>query len=329
VKFGCSLEMINMRTSGPNFIIKLSKPYWVEMFKLMAAAGFKGIELPYNPYSSDPIAFEIGRCGMPISAFAVNAKYGSVKSFLDLLKSVGIEEVTSVHINANDVMLELLATDDDFSKFFEMLESLAEEAIEFLGEIGGKGLVISPTPEIGVLTEYVGKGTDGWQPGFVSKTVAVLNRIGELATEGGVKAVMKNEFWGLARGAGLDDFMKEVDAKNVSYSPDLAHLAIAGSNPIQTVRKYGDRLSFVRFSDTDFEDIQSNFKKPGAETPVNGSQRVFCDLGEGAVDLPGVYRAMRESGYDGWVICESKMTLNVYRALLKMRWYLDNVILKA
>lgn len=55
MKFGCSLEMINMRTSRPNFIIKQSKFYWVEMFKLVAAAGFKGIELPYNPYNSDPI----------------------------------------------------------------------------------------------------------------------------------------------------------------------------------------------------------------------------------------------------------------------------------
>lgn len=328
MKFGCSLEMINMRTSGPNFIIKQSKFYWMEMFKLVAAAGFKGIELPYNPYNSDPIAFEVGRCGMPISTFAVNAKFGSIKQFLEMLNSIGIEKVTSVHINANDIMLELAARDGDMGEYFGMFENMAEEAISFISELGGEGLVISPTPEIGMLYEYVGNGKDGWQPGFIEKTVKVLNKIGKMAEKKGIKAAVKNEFWGLAHGSHLEEFFADID-KKILFSPDLAHIAIGKRDPVEVVKKFAGRIGFVRFSDTSFEDKEDNFKRQSPETPVNGSQRVFSDLGEGNVDIVGVYKELKESGYDGWVICESKMTLNVYRALLKMRWYIDNVIQKA
>ncbi len=325
MKFGCSLEMINMRTSGPNFIIKQSKGYWVEMFKLVAAAGFAGIELPYNPYNSDPIAFEVGRCGMPISRFAVNAKYGSPKEFMQLLNSVGIEQVVSVHINANDVMLELVATDGDMKNYFKMFEEMAEEAIGFIKELGGEAVVVSPTPEIGYLYEYIGGGKDGWQPDFVEQSIATLNRIGELAAKQGIKIAVKNEYWTLAHGEHLADFMNGLD-KDILYSPDLAHIAIGRQDPVETVSKYIDRVGYVRYSDTKFEDNYDNFKKQDPDVPVQGPQKVFADLGEGHVDLPGVTDVLKQSNYSGWVICESKKTLNVYRALLKLRWVVDHAL---
>lgn len=327
MKFGCSLELVNMRTSGPNFIIKQSKFYWIELFKMISAVGFKGIELPYNPYSSEPIFFEIGRCGMPISTFAVNSKYGSIRSFFELLNDIGIEEVTSVHISANEILQEILASDGNVGRFFSMYQSLADEAMEFLIEIGGEGLVITPTPEIGLLSRHMGRGGGEWQQDFMSRTVNALNTIAGVAAEKNIRVAVKNEYWGLTRGASLNEFMGRLD-RRICYSPDLAHIVIAGADPVETITGYKERLGFVRFSDTTFEDVEDNFKKIDPETPVKGKQKVYCDLGEGAVDIPGVYGLMRQSAYDGWVICESKMTLNVPRALLKMRWYIDHVLLR-
>ena len=31
---------------------------------------------------------------------------------------------------------------------------------------------------------------------------------------------------------------------------------------------------------------------------------VFCELGKGSVDFPGVLAALRETGYDGWIVVE-------------------------
>jgi sugar phosphate isomerase/epimerase len=329
MKFGCSLEMINMRISEPGFKHKLSKSFWVEMFKFVAAAGFKGIELPYNPYSTDGIAFNMARSGMPISKYTVNTKYGSVASLNDMLNSFGIEKVTSVHVNANDALIELLTTGDDPSKIFEKLEASAEEAIEFVAELGGNGLVISPTPELGLLYQLKGPRIEEWRQDYLSQTAQVLNRIGELAAKNGVKASIKNEYWSLVRGNELNVLLDMLDSENIQYSPDLAHLFIAKSDPVEMVKKYKNRLNFVRFSDTKFEDIENNYEKTNPEIPIVGAQRVFADLGDGLVDKVGVYKELKDSGYDGWLICESKKALNPYKALLKMRWYVDNVLLKS
>lgn len=323
MKFGCSLEMVHMRTSGPNFIIRQSKGYWLEMFKLVAAAGFRGIELPYNPYTSDPIAFEVGRCGMPISRFAVDAKFGSPKAFMEMLNSVGIDEVTGVHINPNDILLELIAKDASFDAYFPMLHEMADDAMAFLQALGSKCLVMSPTPEIGLLAEGFGGGKDGWQQGFVDKTIEAINAIAVRAKANGLTLAVKNEFWSMGHGPHLQELFAGLDA-SVCYSPDAAHLAIGGANPVETVRAFAGRMAAVRFNDTAFVDVENNFRRINPEIPVTGAQRVFADLGEGTVDLKGMHAALDETGYDGWVICESRNTLNVHRALLKMRWFVDH-----
>ncbi|RCX16039.1 inosose dehydratase [Anaerobacterium chartisolvens] len=321
MKFGCSLELINMRTSGPNFIIKQSKLYWVEMFKLVAAAGFKGIELPYNPFSSDPMAFEIGRCGVPISAFAVNAKYGSPKEFMAFLNEVGIEEVTGVHINANDVMLEIIASGQDMSVYFNLFEKMGMEAIDFLCSLGSKVLVVSPTPEIGWLERMVNGDLNGE---FAAKTTELLKKLVAAAKEKGISTAIKNEYWSLMRGKAAADLLNQVEG--ALFSPDLAHIQITGDDPVMVINAHKHQLANVRFSDTDFTDEVGNYKKINAEIPVQGNQKVFSDLGEGSVDLLGVAKVLKDNGYDGWIICESKKTLNIHRALLKMRWFIDHEI---
>ncbi len=323
MKFGCSLEMINMRTSGPNFIIKQSKSYWVEMFKLVAAAGFKGIELPYNPFSSDPMAFEIGRCGVPISAFAVNAKYGSPKEFIKFLNEVGIEEVTGVHINANDVMLEILASGQDMSSYFGLFEKMGMEALDFLVSLGSRGLIVSPTPEIGWLKKMV---KDDLNDEFTAKTVELMKNFVAEGKKKGIRVAIKNEYWSLMRGKAIADLLKQVDG--AMFSPDLAHMQITGDPLTIVVNAHKHQIAYLRFSDTDFTDEVGNYKKINAEIPVEGRQKIFCDLGEGKVDLLGVAKVLKDNGYDGWVICESKKTLNIYRALLKMRWFIDHEIVE-
>ena len=322
MKFGFSLETVNMRASEPNFKHKLSKTYWVSMFKCISAAGFEGIELPYNP-SENGIMCDVCRSGMPISRLAIDSKYGSPQSFMQLLNSLGIKEITGFHINPNDTLNELVEMDDDPNKLFDEFERLADEAIETLSELGGKTLVVSATPEIGLILETFPEG--GWEGLFFKNTVKMLNNIIGKAAEAGIQTAIKNEFWGLARGVGIDAYMKELDPK-AFYSPDLGNLKIAGADIIGVIEKYNVRLANIRFNDTFFADEEKNFEKTDPEIPATGAQRVFCDIGDGDIDIPGIYSRLKQYGYKGYVICESRKTLNVYRALLKMRWYVDNTL---
>lgn len=298
-----------------------SKAFWVDLFKFVAAAGFRGIELPYNPFSSDPMAFEIGRCGVPVSKFAVNAKYGSPKEFMSFLNDVGIEEVTGVHINANDVMLEIVASGQPVSNYFTLFEKMGMEAIDFLVSLGSKGLVVSPTPEIGWLEKMVDGELDGE---FTTKTIEVLRKLVSAGKEKGITVAVKNEYWSLMRGKKITQLLRQVEG--ALFSPDLAHIKITGDDPVVVVNAHKNEIGYLRFSDTDFTDEVCNYKKVNAEIPVEGRQKVFCDLGDGNVDLLDVAKILKDDNYNGWVICESKKTLNVYRALLKMRWFVDHEV---
>jgi sugar phosphate isomerase/epimerase len=324
MKFGCSMEMVDLHTSGMGAFLKLSKSYWVELFKLTSAAGFRGIELPYNPANSSGLT----RSGMPISKYVTNSRYGSAKSLRQLLNDIGIDEVTSVHISANDVMNELISSGQEPAKLSSFLQDWAREAIEFVSELGGKGLVVSPTPEIGLLEKFVGRNEKGWEAAFLDETADAINKIGHLSAKCGVQTCITNEYWSLLRGDAIETFFSKLDQGAISYSADLAHLAIAGADPVKIIQKFLGRLSYVRFSDTSFEDREDNYKKIWAEYPTTGAQRVYLNLGEGSVDVPAVYGALKKANYNGWIICLSKNTLNVHRALLYMRWYIDHELTK-
>jgi sugar phosphate isomerase/epimerase len=322
MKFGFSLETVNIRASEPNFKHKLSKTFWDSMFKFIASAGFEGIEMPYTPYVNG-IVCDICRSGMPISRYAIDTKYSSPEAFMHLLNSVGIKEVSGIHINPNDTLNELIEMSEDTGVLFTEFEKLAEEAIQLLVELGSKTLLVSATPEIGLILETGPQ--PGWETPFRKQSITMLNRIAEKAHKSGIQTVVKNEFWGLARGNAIDWFMKELDP-SVLFSPDLANIKIAGSDILETMSKYKNRLSSIRLNDTFFTDVEENYSKTDPEIPVVGAQRVFCDLGDGDIEIPAIYKELVKAGYDGWIICESRKTLNIYRALLKMRWYLDHVL---
>jgi inosose dehydratase len=140
----------------------------------------------------------------------------------------------------------------------------------------------------------------------------------------GIKVAIKNEYWSLMRGKAVADLLNQVEG--ALFSPDLAHIKITGDDPADVVNAHKHQIAYLRFSDTDFTDEADNYKKINAEIPVTGNQKVFSDLGDGEVDLTGIAKLLEDNGYDGWIICESKKTLNIYRALLKMRWYIDHEI---
>ena len=319
MKFGLSLEMVNMLTSGPNFIYKQSKSFWVNYFKFIAAVGFRGIELPFNPFSSDPMAFETGRCGIPLSAFAVTAKYGSPEEFLGLIRDVGLEEVTGAHFNANDIVLEILASGRTMDDYFQLYEEAGHMAIDHLASLGGQGLVLSPSAELGWLERLTGGDLDG---AFTDQTVDVITNLIAAAAKKKIKIALKTEYWSLFRGPKMSSLLKRIPG--VRLCPDLAHLAIAGDPVNAVVEAHKADIDFMRLSDTAFEDKAGNYRKINAEIPVEGPQKVFCDLGEGIVDLPHVCSILKNSGYQGWIICENKKTLDVYKGLLKLGWYVQH-----
>lgn len=72
----------------------------------------------------------------------------------------------------------------------------------------------------------------------------------------------------------------------IGFCPDLAHLAAAGGDPADLIRRWGDRISYVHLKDARLDPLE------------------FVPLGDGDVDLDAVFDALDEIGFDGWATVE-------------------------
>ncbi len=73
----------------------------------------------------------------------------------------------------------------------------------------------------------------------------------------------------------------------VGMNIDTGNIAARGGDPVQAIRELGRRIMHVHLKDV----------------PSVGSHDCVA-LGHGIVDVPGVVRALREIGYDGWLSIE-------------------------
>jgi inosose dehydratase len=95
----------------------------------------------------------------------------------------------------------------------------------------------------------------------------------------------------------------------IGFCPDTAHLAAAGSDPAAVIREYPDRIRHVHLKDFRADPFQ------------------FLPLGEGDLDFPDILRAVKESGYDSWLMVELDSYDGDPRAAAEIsKNYLDTIL---
>jgi inosose dehydratase len=85
---------------------------------------------------------------------------------------------------------------------------------------------------------------------------------------------------------------------------DVGHYLVGGGNPVVALRRFGERVSHVHLKDVD-PGVLGRLRR--GEIGSFGDavrQRLFTELGSGALDLDGVIAVLAERGYDGWLMVE-------------------------
>ncbi len=168
----------------------------------------------------------------------------------------------SVCVGANFIYQDAL---EDEMYHMETVAKLAEKVgVEYVGICGGA---------------IRGKGI---QEGDYALLAAGLDKTKELFDNYGIKASYHPHLGSMAQSPEQID--KLFDLTKIDICPDLAHLAAGGGNPLEIIKKYYERISFVHLKDLD----------------KNG----FAPLGTGTVDIDGVLAFLKSKNYAGDYLVE-------------------------
>lgn len=177
---------------------------------------------------------------------------------------------------------------NDPARHAEMIEN-AKIAMNFLKNFGADKLVVF-SPSRSNLSEAAFKAMcDGY------------NKLGETAGEMGFRAGLHNHLGQMVQDAAeVDKCMAMTDPKLFSFSPDTAHLHLAGIPVSKYVEKYKDRLMLL-----DYKDARKDGK--------TFKEQIF-DLGDGEIDFPACHRVLKSTAYKSWICVDLDTARNGPRA---------------
>jgi inosose dehydratase len=211
----------------------------------------------------------VGYPGIQLRATAVK-EFPDPKALRDLLAQ---HKLTFVALSSGDATL-------DPAKRESLLETHTNNA-KFLQAAGGKYLqLIGSFDKNRTYTaadyEYEGK---------------LLTEIGKRAADYGVQMGFHNHMNSIGQTAdAVDAILAASDPKYVKFELDTAHYAQGGGDPVAAIRKYSSRLLFLHL-----KDVKANSSASGYE---------FTELGQGRVDFPAVFAALKAIHFRGWGIIE-------------------------
>ena len=145
---------------------------------------------------------------------------------------------------------------------------------------------------------------DGWQRMCVG-----LAALGELCREAGLDLVYHHHMGTVVQTAAeLDRLMADVPALHLLFDP--GHLAFAGMDPVEVLRRYEARVRHVHLKNvrpavvTCARTERWSFRRAVVEGvfTIPGDGRP----GDGSVDFPEVFRRLAAQAYRGWLVVEAE-----------------------
>nr|MBA3441788.1 sugar phosphate isomerase/epimerase [Pyrinomonadaceae bacterium] len=129
-------------------------------------------------------------------------------------------------------------------------------------------------------------------PDFYRQFADQMNRAGEQCRQAGIKLCYHNhafEFEAMEGTTPLDILMERFDKRFVDLELDVFWVAVAGSDPVQLIKKYSGRVPLLHLKD----------KAKGTERQTQESKvprTAFAEVGNGELDFPAILRAASQAG---------------------------------
>ena len=141
----------------------------------------------------------------------------------------------------------------------------------------------------------------GW-----AKLVSHFKGLCEVANKYGVRPVLHPHCGGYIEFADeIDRLAEEIPNDIAGFVLDTGHLAYAGMDPVEWLRKYKDRLDYVHFKDIDqkvYDEVMGEHIR-FFEGCAKGS---MCPIGKGKLDYKAIADVLAEINYNGYITIEQE-----------------------
>ncbi len=257
---------------GVEFPTDPRNPSWVRVLDECKQAGYNGIELGpvgFMPEEPEVLGPELERRGLELIGGVVFRAFHDADMWDNVL--------------------------DGTHRTCKALVAHGAEHLVLIDAISSRR-----APTAGQPDEAEQMGTAEWS-GFVDR-IRTAAKIG--AEEYGLVVGMH------PHAAGFLDFeaetvrlLDEIDESILKICFDTGHAHYAGFDPVDFMKRYMDRISYMHF-----KDIDPVVKARAIENRTGFydacAEGIFCNLGDGETDFPAVRQLLLDHGFEGWCTVE-------------------------
>jgi inosose dehydratase len=150
-----------------------------------------------------------------------------------------------------------------------------------------------------------GMSAPGWTEAQWSQALRAFETLGRtLRQELGMRIVVHHHAGTHLETPGeIETLLDRVDPAEVSLLLDTGHYVYGGGDPVDLVRRRGDRIRYLHYKDVDAARL-AQVRRDQIGMHAAWRMGVFVPLGQGCVDFATITSLLCGSGYTGWIIVE-------------------------
>ena len=208
----------------------------------------------------------------------------------------------------------------------------AMEVARLLVQAGAPYLVLADAMDAArmAVAGSVGDVRDGMSAQAWESAARLLTRIARAASALGLSAVFHHHCGTfIETPAEVDRVLAMTDPELLGLCLDTGHYFYGGGDPVDCARVYGKRIGHLHLKDVRPSVLETVRRK---RIPYLDAIRagVFCELGEGGVNLNGVIQELTAAGFTGWAVFEqdvdtSQPGCNPVESATRSRAYLRKI----
>lgn len=166
---------------------------------------------------------------------------------------------------------------------------------------GGDVLVLAANSGLSGYDERPVLDEKGWATMFAN-----LDRLTELAASRGIKATLHPHVGTMVEKKA--EVLRVLEGSKIPLCLDTGHLLIGGTDPVELVATYAERVNHVHAKDVRVD--LARRVQSGEMTYTEAVRAgIYTPLGEGDVDLAGIVGALNKASFDGWYVLEQDTIL--------------------